>query len=87
VITGGTSLLAGMPDAVEQVLNLPARRGAPSGIGGLRDIVSNPIHATGVGLLLHARHHAEEMATAGLRGGRPLSKAFDRMKSWMFEFF
>jgi len=87
VITGGTSLLEGMPDAAEQVLNLPARRGVPSGVGGLRDIVSNPIHATGVGLLLHARHHAEEMATAGLRGGRPLSKAFDRMKTWMFEFF
>jgi cell division protein FtsA len=87
VITGGTSLLEGMPDAAEQVLNLPARRGAPSGIGGLRDIVSNPMHATGVGLLLHARHHAEEMATAGLRGGRPLNKVFDRMKSWMFEFF
>ena len=39
VITGGTSLLEGMPDAAEQVLNLPARRGTPTGIGGLRDIV------------------------------------------------
>jgi cell division protein FtsA len=87
VITGGTSLLEGMPDAAEQVLNLPVRRGAPSGIGGLRDIVSNPMHATGVGLLLHARHHVEEMAMAGLRSGRPLHKVFDRMKSWMFEFF
>jgi len=87
VITGGTSLLQGMPDAAERVLNLPARRGAPTGIGGLRDIVSNPMHATGVGLLLHARRHTEEMATAGLRSGRPIGKALDRMKSWMFEFF
>jgi cell division protein FtsA len=87
VITGGTSLLEGMPDAAEQVLNLPARRGAPGGIGGLRDIVSHPMHATGVGLLLHAQRHLEEMATAGLRSGRPLHKVFDRMKSWMFEFF
>jgi cell division protein FtsA len=45
------------------------------------------MHATGVGLLLHARHHVEEMATAGLRSGRPFNKVFDRMKSWMFEFF
>jgi len=87
VITGGTSLLKGMPDAAERVLNLPARRGMPTGIGGLRDIVSNPMHATGVGLLLHARRHIEEMATAGLRSGRPIGKALDRMKSWMFEFF
>jgi cell division protein FtsA len=45
------------------------------------------MHATGVGLLLHARYHVEEMATAGLRSGRQFNKVFDRMKSWMFEFF
>jgi cell division protein FtsA len=87
VVTGGTSLLEGMPDAAEHVLNLPARRGTPSGIGGLRDIVSNPMHATGVGLLLHARRHTEDMAAAGLRSGRSFGKVLDRMKSWMFEFF
>ncbi|HXX73540.1 MAG TPA: cell division protein FtsA [Nitrospiraceae bacterium] len=87
VITGGTSLLEGMPDAAEHVLNLPARRGVPTGVGGLRDIVSNPMHATGVGLLLHAWRHMDELATAGLRNGRPFAKVFDRMKSWMFEFF
>jgi cell division protein FtsA len=87
VVTGGTSLLEGMPDAAEHVLNLPARRGAPSGIGGLRDIVSNPMHATGVGLLLYARRHTEEIAAAGLRSGRPIGRMLDRMKSWMFEFF
>jgi cell division protein FtsA len=87
VVTGGTSLLEGMPDAAEHVLNLPARRGVPTGIGGLRDIVSNPMHATGVGLLLHARRHTEESATVGLRSGRPIGKMVDRMKSCMFEFF
>ena len=78
VITGGTSLLEGMPDAAEKVLNLPARRGTPSGVGGLRDIVSNPGHATGVGLLLHARRHADELETAGLRNGG----AWGRMFGW-----
>lgn len=87
VITGGTSLLEGMPDAAEKGLNLPARRGVPTGVGGLRDIVSNPMHATGVGLLLHARHHAEELETAGLRHSRSFGRVFARMRSWMFEFF
>jgi cell division protein FtsA len=87
VITGGTSLLEGMPDAAERGLNLPARRGAPTGIGGLRDIVSNPMHATGVGLLLHARQHADNLEAAGMRHGKGLGKVFDRMRSWMFEFF
>ena len=87
VITGGTSLLEGMPDAAERGLNLPARRGMPTGIGGLRDIVSNPMHATGVGLLLHARQHADNLEAAGIRHGKGLGKVFDRMRSWMFEFF
>ena len=75
VITGGTSLLEGMPDAAEQGLNLPARRGMPTGIGGLRDIVSNPMHATGVGLLLHARQHADNLEAAGMRHGKGLGKS------------
>ena len=73
-----SSLLEGMPDAAEKVLNLPARRGTPSGVGGLRDIVSNPGHATGVGLLLHARKHADELETVGLRNGG----AWTKMVGW-----
>lgn len=87
VLTGGTSLLEGMPDAAEKLLNLPARRGAPGGVGGLRDIVSNPMYATGVGLLLHARQHAEDQDLAGIGTGRPLGRVFDRMRAWMGEFF
>ncbi|MCP9453538.1 MAG: cell division protein FtsA [Nitrospira sp.] len=74
VLTGGTSLLEGMPDAAEKVLKLPARRGGPSGVGGLRDIVSHPAYATGVGLLLHARRYAEDLESAGLRNGGAWSK-------------
>lgn len=87
VITGGTSLLNRMPEAAERVLDLPVRRGIPGGVGGLRDIVGNPMHATGVGLILHARQHDQELETAGLRHGRPLGRMFDRMRAWMFDFF
>lgn len=87
VITGGTSMLEGMLEAAERVLDLPVRRGVPNGVGGLRDIVSNPIYATGVGLILHARHHAEELEMAGLRSGRRVGRAFGRMREWMLEFF
>lgn len=69
-------MLEGMLDAAEKVLNLPARQGMPSGVGGLRDIVSHPSHATGVGLLLHARRHADELETAGLRNGGTWGKMF-----------
>src|SRR5688572_14353233 len=87
VITGGTSMLEGMPDAAERILDLPVRRGVPSGVGGLRDIVSSPMYATGVGLILHACHHAEALETAGARGGKRFGRVFDRMRGWMLEFF
>ncbi len=87
VITGGTSLLRGMPEAAERVLDLPVRRGVPAWIGGLREIVSNPMHATGVGLILHARHHAEELQTVGFHRGRSLGRVLERMRVWMFDFF
>jgi cell division protein FtsA len=56
-------------------------------VGGLRDIVSNPMHATGVGLVLYASHHGQELEAAGLRNGKGVGRVFDRMKAWMFEFF
>jgi cell division protein FtsA len=87
VTTGGTSLLEGLPDAAERLLDLPVRRGIPTGVGGLRDIVGNPMHATGVGLILHACRHTDELETAGARGGKRFGRVFERMRGWMLEFF
>jgi len=89
VITGGTSMLEGMPDAAELVLDLPGRRGVPSGVGGLRDIVSNPMFSTGVGLVLHA-HRTEqefEFVGGGRKAGNGFGGVFGRMKSWVLNLF
>ena len=51
VITGGATLLDGMPEHAESIVELPVRRGAPTGIGGLIDVVRSPSFATGVGLV------------------------------------
>jgi len=54
VITGGSTLLEGMPEVAEDVLGLPVRRGIPEGVGGgLVQMIRSPLHATGVGLLLY----------------------------------
>ncbi len=43
MITGGSSLMEGMPEIAEEVLELPIRRGIPIGVNGLVDMVSSPI--------------------------------------------
>ncbi|MBM4346814.1 MAG: cell division protein FtsA, partial [Deltaproteobacteria bacterium] len=53
ILTGGSAILDGVPDLAEQIFNLPVRRGTPMGVGGLVDLVSSPIYATGVGLVLY----------------------------------
>ena len=43
VITGGSTILEGMPELAEEVLGMPVRRGAPMGVGGLVDVVRSPV--------------------------------------------
>jgi len=58
VITGGSSLLDGMVELAEQTFDgLPVRLGSAQKIGGLVDVVSSPMYATAVGLLLYGQHH------------------------------
>jgi len=52
VLTGGSSKMEGAIELAEEVFHLPVRLGVPQHVGGLVDVVRNPIHATGVGLLL-----------------------------------
>jgi len=55
VLTGGSSLLDGLPEFAAQRYDIPVRRGKiPQGIHGLRDIVESPIYATSIGLLRYA---------------------------------
>jgi cell division protein FtsA len=53
VLTGGATAMEGMADVAEQVLRLPTRRGLPTRIGGLIDVVRSPAYSTGVGLVLY----------------------------------
>jgi cell division protein FtsA len=61
VITGGSTIMEGMPEMAEEILGLPVRRGSPRGIGGLVDVVRSPKYSTSVGLVLRgARRSSEE---------------------------
>jgi cell division protein FtsA len=87
VITGGSSITEGMVEVAEKVMGLPVRRGIPQNVGGLADIVSSPIYATGVGLALYAlREEKDETRPRKLGGGNLFEKVYLRMKGWFREF-
>jgi cell division protein FtsA len=81
VITGGSARMEGAIELAEEIFHRPVRLGIPTGVRGLGDVTSSPIHATGVGLLLYARdHYAPGRRTGGIAGGT--RSVLDRMKSW-----
>jgi cell division protein FtsA len=86
VLTGGASILEGVPELAEQIFNMPVRRGCPIGIGGLTDVVNSPLYATGVGLVVYgSRSIAREML--GRKEGNFITRMFKRLKQWILEFF
>ena len=81
VLTGGTAKMEGAIELAEEVFHMPVRLGVPQHVTGLADVVSNPIHATGVGLLLYAMQQSErDRPPASLGGG--VKSIFERMKAW-----
>ena len=86
VITGGATLLQGMPELAEDILGLPVRRGTPAGFGGLVDVVRSPMYATGVGLVLYGVDH-EANRYFKVREGNVYKKVKGRMRSWFGELF
>jgi len=82
VLTGGSAKMEGAIELAEEVFHLPVRLGVPQYVSGLAEVVSNPIHATGVGLLLYAKSNLEVQRTGAplLAGG--VKSVFERMKAW-----
>jgi cell division protein FtsA len=66
VLTGGGSELEGIVEVAETIFDGPVRRGVPSGVGGLVDVVSRPEWATATGLLLYGHRYKPSRRRAGL---------------------
>jgi cell division protein FtsA len=86
VLTGGSSILPGMPELAEQVFNLPVRRGNPQGVGGLIDVVNSPIYATGVGLVKYGSTNVK-VQNFKANDTNLFESLTKRMKQWFGEFF
>ncbi len=88
VLTGGSSLLDGIEELAEEILQVPIRVGTPRNIVGMVDIVNSPKFATGVGLVC--------FGAKGLASGRHprftnernlFSRTLERMKEWFSDYF
>src|SRR2546430_2734652 len=66
VVTGGTSIMEGVPELAEGIFDQPVRRGVPIGIGGLGGAVERPLYATPGG---PAPFRARPGAPGGSRAG------------------
>lgn len=60
VLTGGASLLHGLVEMGDFVLDVPVRRGWPDKVGGLVDVVRQPSCSTVVGVMLYGLSQEKE---------------------------
>lgn len=86
VLTGGGAMLEGSSELAERIFDLPVRVGYPKGIGGLKDVVNNPLYATSVGLVLYGAKEISKGRKGGISGN--LFKVIvRRIREWVGEFF
>jgi cell division protein FtsA len=70
VLTGGCSNLAGLEALARQTIRIQTRIGEPMGVYGITDILHDPAHSTGVGLLLWGtRNHSRPVWEAQKKNG------------------
>jgi cell division protein FtsA len=70
VLTGGSSNLAGLEALSRQTIRIQTRIGEPMGVYGITDILHDPAHSTGVGLLLWGtRNHGKPSWEAQKKNG------------------
>jgi cell division protein FtsA len=80
VLTGGSAKMEGVIELAEEIFNMPVRLGVPQFVSGLADVVRNPIHATGVGLLLFG--YANRESRREFYGDTSIGGMWARMTEW-----
>jgi cell division protein FtsA len=78
VLTGGGADLEGIVEVAEGIFEGPVRRGVPTGVGGLTDVVSRPEWATATGLLLYGHRY---------KGSRRRGRGVNRITSSVSRMF
>lgn len=80
VFTGGAAKIPGLLDMADRILKMPVRLGIPQYVGGLAEVINNPIYATGTGLLIMGNHH--RYASQDAISGDGMKGLWGRMRHW-----
>ena len=81
VLTGGSAKMEGAIELAEEIFHMPVRLGYPQHVSGLVDVVRNPIHSTGVGLLLFGNKQQSGLSSYQL-DEQSEGSILARMKGW-----
>ncbi len=89
VMTGGSAKIEGAVQLAESIFHLPVRIGMPKSmrLGGMEELLHNPIYATGIGLLVYGKQRlAQSGAASNSRrresNGEGFGDMMQRMKGW-----
>lgn len=87
VLTGGSAKIEGAVALAESIFHMPVRIGMPQSlrVGGMGEVLRNPIYSTGVGLLLYGKKQWEEN-----QSGQPARKqapgvaeVMQKLRGWL----
>ena len=81
VLTGGSAKMEGAIELAEEIFHMPVRLGYPQHVSGLVEVVRNPIHSTGVGLLLFGNRQQSGLSSYQLDDTSEAG-TWGKMKSW-----
>jgi len=84
VLTGGASMMPGLRELGQIILNKQVRLGRPIRVSGLAEAVNGPAFSTTAGLLTYISKHSYETPAENLSYVEPGSM-WERMKYWMQE--
>lgn len=87
VLTGGGCLLPGIPEIAEQILDLPARRGVPQGVGGLSEEIASPEYVTALGLVLSGYKSKFTSGRGYLKNTSQLKRKAHKIREWIANMF
>jgi cell division protein FtsA len=86
-MTGGSMLLPGAIEAAELAIGCPVRLGTPRHVGGLVDVIANPVYSSAIGLVLYGIKRQERSFFRVREDATILSKVKHRMSDWLSDFF